>query len=161
MSRDGEGGPPYLVAAKKHQREAAIRANYRVLGRHRKPFMTDPMLRRSVIGFFVLLLALAVARFAQMMTPACNRSRERCYPLGTRVFRAAGSSLRAMPRTHPPPITAVALFLQQLAVAQRGVTTLGLRVKPVVPFTDFDKDVEVKTENYATRCLWKAVSPSA
>ncbi|MBK7945121.1 MAG: hypothetical protein IPJ85_07390 [Flavobacteriales bacterium] len=59
--QDGEGGPPYLVAAKKHQREAAIRANYRVLGRHRKPFMTDPMLRWGVIGFFVLLLALAAA----------------------------------------------------------------------------------------------------
>lgn len=82
-----------------------------------------------------------------MMTPACNRSRERRYLLGTRVFRAAGSSLRAMPRTHPLLITAVALFLQQLAIAQRGVTTLGLRVKPVVPFTYFDKDVEVKTEH--------------
>jgi hypothetical protein len=58
--QDNSEGPPFLVAAKQYQREAAIRANYRVLGRHRKPFLGDPTLRWAVITLFALLLSLAL-----------------------------------------------------------------------------------------------------
>lgn len=59
--RDTEGGPPYLVAARQAQREPAVRINYRVLGRYRKPFLADPVLRWGVLGLLALLVALAVA----------------------------------------------------------------------------------------------------
>lgn len=41
----------------------------------------------------------------------------------------------------------VVLLCTGQLMAQRGVTTLGLRVKPVVPFTYFDKDVEARIEH--------------
>lgn len=58
---DNEGGPPYLVAVRQRHREAAVRANYRVLGRHREPFIGDGLLRWVVLGGVGLLLALALA----------------------------------------------------------------------------------------------------
>lgn len=53
-------GPPYLVGVKQRHREAAVRINYRVLGRHRSPFMADKVLRWTVIGIVALAIALAV-----------------------------------------------------------------------------------------------------
>ena len=55
------GGPPYLVGVKQRHREAAVRINYRVLGRHRSPFMADTVLRWTVIGLVAVAIALAVA----------------------------------------------------------------------------------------------------
>jgi hypothetical protein len=59
--RDTEGGPPFLVGVRKSQREAAVRLNYLVLGRHRSPFIADRYLRLGVFAFLALLIALAVA----------------------------------------------------------------------------------------------------
>ena len=58
---DLQGGPLYLVAVRQRHREAAVRANYRVLGRHRQPFIGDGLLRWVVLGGVGLLLALAIA----------------------------------------------------------------------------------------------------
>lgn len=55
------GGPPFLVGVKQRNREAAVRINYRVLGRHRSPFMADKALRWTVIGVVAVAIALAVA----------------------------------------------------------------------------------------------------
>ncbi|MBK8497467.1 MAG: hypothetical protein IPL52_01295 [Flavobacteriales bacterium] len=59
--RDENGGPPFLVGVKQHHRERAVRINYSVLGRHRKPFMGDPVLRWSVFVLVALAVVLAVA----------------------------------------------------------------------------------------------------
>lgn len=59
--RDREGGPPYLVAVRRIHRSDAVRLNYLVLGRHRKPFIANPALRWSVLALVAALLALAVA----------------------------------------------------------------------------------------------------
>lgn len=58
---DDQGGPPYLVAVRQRHREAAVRANYQVLGRHREPFIGDRLLRFAVLAIVGLLLALAIA----------------------------------------------------------------------------------------------------
>lgn len=58
---DQNGGPPFLVGVKQHHREIAVRLNYLVLGRHRTPFMGDPVLRWSVFILVALAVALAVA----------------------------------------------------------------------------------------------------
>lgn len=49
-----------LIGVKQRHREAAIRINYVVLGRHREPFIGDGMLRWGLLGFTALLLLLAV-----------------------------------------------------------------------------------------------------
>lgn len=59
--RDTEPGPPFLVGVRRVNRDQAVRLNYTVLGRHRKPFLPDAWLRWGVIGLVVLLLALAGA----------------------------------------------------------------------------------------------------
>lgn len=59
--RDTEGGPPFLVGARTSQREAAVRINYLVLGRHRPPFIADRFLRMGILGLLALLIALAIA----------------------------------------------------------------------------------------------------
>lgn len=61
--RDTAGGPPFMVAVKQHHRSAAVRLNYTVLGRHRKPFLADPVLRWGVIALvaFITMLALVGA----------------------------------------------------------------------------------------------------
>ncbi|MCB0792054.1 MAG: hypothetical protein H6595_02290 [Flavobacteriales bacterium] len=51
---------PHLIAVKQRHRETAIRLNYLVLGRHRSPFMADPLLRWTVVGLVVLALVLAL-----------------------------------------------------------------------------------------------------
>jgi len=59
--RDGSGGPPYLVGARSSQREAAVRLNYLVLGRHRAPFIADARLRNGLLVLVGVLIALAIA----------------------------------------------------------------------------------------------------
>jgi len=58
--RDEQGGPPFLVAARKADREQVVRLNYLVLGRHREPFIANKALRWALILFLGLLLALIV-----------------------------------------------------------------------------------------------------
>ncbi|HRD51272.1 MAG TPA: hypothetical protein PKY96_01355 [Flavobacteriales bacterium] len=58
--RDEHGGPPYLVAARKADREKAVRLNYLVLGRHREPFIANKALRWALILLLGLLLGLIV-----------------------------------------------------------------------------------------------------
>lgn len=59
--RDMGGGPPYMVAVKQHHRTTAVRFNYTVLGRHRKPFLADPVLRWGVIALVSVVILLALA----------------------------------------------------------------------------------------------------
>ncbi|MFN3875129.1 MAG: hypothetical protein ACK4L7_04365 [Flavobacteriales bacterium] len=59
--RDQEDGPPYLVAVRRIHRSQAVRLNYAVLGRHRKPFIANRALRWSVLALMAALLALSVA----------------------------------------------------------------------------------------------------
>ncbi|MBK9176683.1 MAG: hypothetical protein IPM46_10195 [Flavobacteriales bacterium] len=58
--RDTEGGPPYMVAVKQHHRSVAVRLNYIVLGRHRKPFLADAVLRWGVIALVTAIILLAL-----------------------------------------------------------------------------------------------------
>ncbi|MCB9170833.1 MAG: hypothetical protein H6597_04020 [Flavobacteriales bacterium] len=51
---------PFLLAVKQRHREQAVRLNYLVLGRHRSPFMADPILRWSVIGLVGAAIILAL-----------------------------------------------------------------------------------------------------
>lgn len=60
FEQDESDEAPFLVGVKAHNREAAVRINYSVLGRHRKPFMADGVIRWSVIGLFVVLVLMAV-----------------------------------------------------------------------------------------------------
>ncbi|MBK9148073.1 MAG: hypothetical protein IPM12_09710 [Flavobacteriales bacterium] len=57
--RDPEGGPPFLVAARRADRERAVRFNYTVMGRHREPFIANKPLRWGLIALLGVLLALA------------------------------------------------------------------------------------------------------
>lgn len=59
--RDTEGGPPYLVAARRADREQAVRFNYVVLGRHRSPFIPNTAFRWALIGLVAAVIALALA----------------------------------------------------------------------------------------------------
>lgn len=59
--RDTEGGPPYLVAARRADREQAVRFNYVVLGQHRAPFIPHRGLRWVVFGIVAAFIALAIA----------------------------------------------------------------------------------------------------
>lgn len=56
---DGDG-PLRLIGVKQRHREAAIRVNYVVLGRHREPFISNTLVRWALIGFTAILIALAV-----------------------------------------------------------------------------------------------------
>jgi len=58
--QDEGDGAPFLVGVKARHREAAVRINYTVLGRHRTPFIADGMFRWTVIGLFVLLMLMAL-----------------------------------------------------------------------------------------------------
>jgi hypothetical protein len=58
--RDEPTEAPYLVAVRDRHHEPAVRINYRVLGRRRKPFMADPWLRWTVLALVLGLVALAL-----------------------------------------------------------------------------------------------------
>ena len=58
---DDSGGPPFLIGVKKHFRERAVKENYIVTGRHRRPFIVDPVFRWFVFIFVALAIILAVA----------------------------------------------------------------------------------------------------
>ena len=49
-----------LIGVKQRYRDAAIRINYVVLGRHRRPFIGDGLLRWALVGMMALLVALAI-----------------------------------------------------------------------------------------------------
>ncbi len=53
-------GTMNLIAVKQRHREAAIRIDYAVLGRHREPFIGDGMLRWGLLAFTLLLVLLAI-----------------------------------------------------------------------------------------------------
>lgn len=55
-----EDGIVRLVGVKQRHREAAIRINYLVLGRHRDPFIADRTMRWAILGFALILVLLAV-----------------------------------------------------------------------------------------------------
>lgn len=55
-----EEEPMRLIGVKQRHREAAIRVNYVVLGRHREPFIGDGLLRWALIGLTLLLILLAL-----------------------------------------------------------------------------------------------------
>ncbi|MCB0795130.1 MAG: hypothetical protein KDB88_10365 [Flavobacteriales bacterium] len=61
--RDDRSNSPFLVGVKQHYREKAVRANYLVLGRHREPFMADPVLRWTVISVTIGMVTLAIVGF--------------------------------------------------------------------------------------------------
>lgn len=56
---DGEG-PIRLIGVKQRHREAAVRINYQVLGRHREPFIGNRVLRWGLLGFTLLLVLLGL-----------------------------------------------------------------------------------------------------
>ncbi|MEZ4740743.1 MAG: hypothetical protein R2818_15625 [Flavobacteriales bacterium] len=58
---DPSGVAPFLVGVRQHDREAAVRINYTVLGRYREPFIANKGLRWGVLGLLALLTALVVA----------------------------------------------------------------------------------------------------
>lgn len=49
-----------LIGVKQRDRDAAIRVNYAVLGRHREPFIASKLLRYLLLGLVLALLLLAV-----------------------------------------------------------------------------------------------------
>jgi hypothetical protein len=57
---DDSGSAPYLVGVRQKDREAAVRINYVVLGRHRSPFIADRTLRWGVIGLVAVLALLVI-----------------------------------------------------------------------------------------------------
>lgn len=57
---EGEDGR-HLVAVRQRHRETAVRLNYQVMGRYRAPFMSDAVLRWTVLGLVGLAIALALA----------------------------------------------------------------------------------------------------
>lgn len=59
FEQDRSDGPPFLVAVRSRHRTAAVRLNYIVLGRYRKPFMADSIFRWSVIGVVAALILIA------------------------------------------------------------------------------------------------------
>lgn len=60
FEQDATDGPPFLVAVRSRHRSAAVRLNYLVLGRHRKPFLPDAILRWTVIGVVGALIIMAL-----------------------------------------------------------------------------------------------------
>ena len=54
-----EDGIMRLIGVKQRHREAAIRINYAVLGRHREPFIADKTIRWAILGFALILVLLA------------------------------------------------------------------------------------------------------
>lgn len=49
-----------LIGVKQRYRDAAVRINYAVLGRHREPFIGDGYIRWALIGFTLVLVVLAL-----------------------------------------------------------------------------------------------------
>lgn len=69
-------------------------------------------------------------------------------PFGPGISDRTGASLGTM--RNRPVVLIAALLLSAAGIdacAQAGVTTLGLMVKPVVPFTYFDKDATAEIEH--------------
>lgn len=65
---DRDEGTLVLVGVKQRHRDAAVRINYAVLGRHREPFIGDGVLRWSlllVVGLLVLLALWGALRSGQ------------------------------------------------------------------------------------------------
>ncbi len=60
---DDSGGPPYLIGVKKQFRERAVEVNYIVLGRHRQPFISDPVFRWFVFILVAAAIILAVVGY--------------------------------------------------------------------------------------------------
>ncbi len=54
-----EDGVMRLIGVKQRHRDAAIRINYAVLGRHREPFIADKAIRWAILGFALILVLLA------------------------------------------------------------------------------------------------------
>jgi hypothetical protein len=62
-AEDEEGmevGAVRLVGVKQRFRDAAVRVNYVVLGRHREPFLSNTLLRWVLLAFVGLLVGLAI-----------------------------------------------------------------------------------------------------
>jgi hypothetical protein len=59
FEQDAGSGGPTLIGVKQRHRDAAIRINYQVLGRHRRPFIGDGAIRWTLLGFTLVLLLLA------------------------------------------------------------------------------------------------------
>ncbi len=57
---DGSGGPPFLIGVKKQFRERAVRINYTVTGKHRKPFIGDDVFRWLLLIFVGAALILGI-----------------------------------------------------------------------------------------------------
>jgi hypothetical protein len=57
---DLEAGSTRLIGVKQRFREAAVRVNYVVLGRHREPFLSNALLRWVLLAFVGLLVGLAI-----------------------------------------------------------------------------------------------------
>lgn len=49
-----------LIGVKQRHRDAAVKINYRVLGRHREPFIGDKAIRWTLIAFTMFLVLLAL-----------------------------------------------------------------------------------------------------
>lgn len=62
---DQRTDPPYLIGVKQRHREAAVRINYTVIGRHRAPFIGNGRFRTGLLVLFILLLILAVMGWLQ------------------------------------------------------------------------------------------------
>lgn len=57
---DDSGGPPFLIGVKKQFRERAVEVDYIVLGRHRQPFISDPVFRWFILIFVALAIILLI-----------------------------------------------------------------------------------------------------
>lgn len=57
---DSDAMGPTLVGVKQRHRDAAVRINYQVLGRHRRPFIGDGLIRWALLGFTIVLVVLAL-----------------------------------------------------------------------------------------------------
>lgn len=49
-----------LIGVKQRDRDAAIRVNYAVLGRHREPFISSPYVRWGLLGLVLLAILAAL-----------------------------------------------------------------------------------------------------
>jgi hypothetical protein len=56
---DVDAGAVRLIGVKQRFRDAAVRVNYVVLGRHREPFLSNALLRWVLLAFVGLLVGLA------------------------------------------------------------------------------------------------------
>lgn len=54
-------GPPFMVGVKKTDRALAEKLNYTILGKYRKPFIANRVMRWAIILITVGILALAIA----------------------------------------------------------------------------------------------------